>query len=171
MKFRNVCVFFVKCVWRWILGRSDPSYLPQVAGSALGLRGRVEYSDASGVPHLPTRPGLRLVWGGIEYSDAQIPHIFPRWPGLRSVWACSLKLVLDKRLIWGRYEGSELGIQSWRGGVWGTLLADIYRSCWDGDFWLFDWRICLKMQELKCVTRCRRNVTWWHLWPTFRVDI
>ena len=63
-----------------------------------------------------------------------ITYLLPIWPGLRSVLAFSLKLVLDKRLIWGRYEGSELGIQSWRGGVWGTLLADIYGNRWGRRF-------------------------------------
>ena len=54
MKFRNVCVFFVKCLCFWIVGRSDSSYSPQVAGSALGLRGRliVGRSDPSYLPHM-----------------------------------------------------------------------------------------------------------------------
>ena len=37
MKFRNVCVFFVKCMWFWILGRFRSPTSPHATGSALGL--------------------------------------------------------------------------------------------------------------------------------------
>ena len=93
-----------------------------------------------------------------EYSDAQIPRIFPIWPGLRSVLACSLKLVLDKRLIW-----EDTRDLSWvfKAGeeVYGERYWLIFMGAvGDGDFWLFDWRIAQEMCELKCVVRCRRNV-------------
>ena len=59
--------------------------------------------------------------------------------------------------------------EMWDSGSWvfkvgGEVCGECYwlifmGAVGDGDFWLFDWRICLKMQELKCVARCRRNVT------------
>ena len=102
-----------------------------------------------------------------DYPNASGLTLLPTRPGLRSVWACSLKLVLDKRFVWGGARVRKLGIQSWRGGVWGRYWV----SRWGRRFPAFWLDSKQKMHELKCVARCRRDVIGWHLWERFWVDI